>query len=42
MELSGIGRVERGVEDSGAQWTVQGLTGCGINVIESERMGLRK
>ncbi len=32
----------RAIEDGSARWTTQGLTGCRINVIESERVGLRK
>ena len=42
MELSEIGRLERGVKDGSARWTAQGLTGYGISVVESERVGLRK
>lgn len=42
MELSEIGRLERGIEDGSARWTAQGLTRCGINMIESERVGLRE
>jgi hypothetical protein len=42
MELSEIARLERAIEDGSARWIDQGLTGCGINVIESESVGLRK
>ena len=42
MELPEIGRLERGVEDGSARRATQALTGYGINVIESERVGPRK
>jgi hypothetical protein len=42
MELSEVDRFERGIEDGSARWTAQGLSGCGINVIKSECVGLRK
>ena len=38
MELSEIGRLEGGIEDGRARRSAQGLAGCGIYVVESERV----
>ena len=42
MKLPEIGRLEGGIEDGSSRWTTQGLRGCGIHMIEHERVGLRK
>jgi hypothetical protein len=42
MELPEIGRLERRVEDGSSRWATQGLSGCGMNVIERKRVRLRK